>query len=201
MSFDQYGALKFTFSQGSLNIHSIDNDPQHPIPSPFTALFRFQSHVNMPRPLFDLQHLVEIRTTIHLINDSDDFFDDLDDMFYMWDHDELICLNNLEALQIGIHFNGNNPLGKPLAQLQLEDYLIELRMGWDPDLVFQILNRVGRRLKPLRECARRYELEITFDNFLFDDVLRGWEEKMAAEERGRRHGRRSRHSTIGSHED
>lgn len=170
------------FRQGVLHIRSLNFDDKlpHPAPSPFIVLFKFQPHTISPRPSFDLSHLVEIGATIrphnnHTPNDL------VDGIFSIWEHDELISLNNFERLQIGVCLNGNDSFGRP--QMRLDEYLEDLAdTEWNSDSVFDILDRMERKSEPLRTCDRRYELEITVDGFPFHDVLRVWKEMMAAEE-------------------
>ncbi|KAJ3482849.1 hypothetical protein NLI96_g6695 [Meripilus lineatus] len=64
------------------------------------------------------------------------------------------------------------------------DYLKDLAVRQKPGYASAILDGLKHGSEPLRECDRRYELELTFDDFPLDDLLRGWEEEMAAEERG-----------------
>ncbi|KAJ3489823.1 hypothetical protein NLI96_g1867 [Meripilus lineatus] len=171
--------LKFIFTQGSLCICLIHFFPQHPVPIPFTVLLEFQPQTNLPHPSFDLSHLVEIRTTIH--PDCEDILGEMDTISSMWKHDELIDLDNLERLQIGIHLDDDNPFDNP--QMELMDYLKERVEEEEVDSASDTLAKLERRFETLRDCDRRYELEITVDGSPIDDVLREWKEKIAAVER------------------
>ncbi|KAJ3482454.1 hypothetical protein NLI96_g6966 [Meripilus lineatus] len=166
-------------TQWSLYIRLIHDDPQFYIPVPFTALLKFQHQTNLLHPSFDLSHLVEIRTTIHPYNEY--ILEELDTISSMWKHDELIGLDNLERLQIGIHLDDYNPFDKP--QMELMDYLKRRVEEWRQDSAFEAVDELERRFETLRDCDRRYELEITIGGSPIDDVLREWKEKMAAIER------------------
>ncbi|KAJ3482457.1 hypothetical protein NLI96_g6969 [Meripilus lineatus] len=151
-----------------------------PEPIAFTVLLEFQPQTNLPCPSFDLSHLVEIRATIHLY--SHIIIDHMDSISFIWKHDELIDLDNLERLQIGIHFDGANPFDKP--QMELMDYLNQRRVDeWADEFASKTLDDMERRFQTLRDSDRRYELEITVGGSPIDDVLRGWKEKIAAVER------------------
>ncbi|KAJ3489840.1 hypothetical protein NLI96_g1872 [Meripilus lineatus] len=162
-------------TQWSLYIRLIYDHPQYHIPIPFNALLKFQHQTNLPHPSFDLSHLVEIRTTIYL--DWEFASDPIDDAVSIWKHDELVDLDNLERLQIGIQLKDNNPSDK--SQMKLDDYLKDLAEEWGLDSAFSTLDNLERGFAPLRECDRRYELEVTLDDLPLDDVLRGWKEMMA----------------------
>ncbi|KAJ3473997.1 hypothetical protein NLI96_g12706 [Meripilus lineatus] len=162
--------------QWSLYIRLIRDNPQHPVPIPFTALLEFQPQTNLPHPSFDLSHLVELRTTIHPYS-----FDILEEMYTissMWKHDELIDLDNLERLQIGIHLDDDNPFNKP--QMELMDCLNRHIKELGQEFASETLDKLERRFEILRDCNRRYELEITVGGSPIDDVLRGWREKIVA---------------------
>ncbi|KAJ3489841.1 hypothetical protein NLI96_g1873 [Meripilus lineatus] len=171
--------LKFILTQGSLYIRLIHDDPQYFIPVPFTALLKFQHQTNLLHPSFDLSHLVEIRTTID--PHSEYILEEMDTISSMWKHDELIDLDNLERLQIGIHLDDDNPFGKP--QMELMDYLKEHVKEEEVDSASDTLDKLERRFETLRDCDRRYELEITVDGSPIDDVLREWKTKIVAVEK------------------
>ncbi|KAJ3482452.1 hypothetical protein NLI96_g6973 [Meripilus lineatus] len=164
-------------TQWSLYIRLIFDNPQHPVPISSTVLLEFQPQTTLPHPSFDLSHLVEIRTTIHPYS----IFDQMDTISSIWKHNELIDLDNLERLQIGIHLDDNNPFDKP--QMELMDYLKEHAKEEEVDSASDTLDKLERRFETLRNCDRRYELEITVGGAPIDDVLRGWKEKIAAVER------------------
>lgn len=161
--------------QGSLNLYLTYIDPPvYCVSIPLTVLLKFQHHTKTPHPSFDLPQLVEIRAMVHL-----DGYRILDDtnvafLFSMWNSDELIHLECLESLKIGMYLNDNNPFGEPeKPQMELEDYLEDLGQiaHREPDFASDVLNRLGRGFEPLRKCNRRYELQITLDGFPIDDVL------------------------------
>ncbi|KAJ3474351.1 hypothetical protein NLI96_g12506 [Meripilus lineatus] len=152
----------------------------YPVPIPFTVLIELQSQTNLLHPSFDLSHIVEIRATIHLYSHL--IIDHMDSISFIWKHDELIDLDNLERLQIGIHFDGANPFDKP--QMELMDYLNQRRVEeWEDGSASETLDELERRFQTLRDSDRRYELEITVGGSPIDDVLRGWKEKIAAIEK------------------
>ncbi|KAJ3482453.1 hypothetical protein NLI96_g6967 [Meripilus lineatus] len=166
--------LKFIFTPGLLYIRLLHINPR-PVSIPITILLEFQPQTNLPHPSFDLSHLVEIRTTIypHWLWNSDS----IDVVVSIWKHDELIDLDNLERLQIGIHSKGNNPSDK--SQMELDDFLKDLVEERELDPASSTIAKLERGFAPLRECDRRYELEVTLDDLPLDDVLRGWKERMA----------------------
>ncbi|KAJ3489817.1 hypothetical protein NLI96_g1869 [Meripilus lineatus] len=159
-------------TQWSLYIRVVFDDPQRPVPIPFTALLEFQPQTNLSHPSFDLSHLVEIRTTIHPYRD--DVLKEMDIISSIWKHDELEDLDNLERLQIGIYSSDNNPSDE--SQIKLVDYLKFLFERRQSGFISLILDELERGFEPIRECDRRYELEVTLDDLPLDDVLRGWKE-------------------------
>ncbi|KAJ3482850.1 hypothetical protein NLI96_g6697 [Meripilus lineatus] len=166
-------------TQWSLYIRLIYDGPQHPVAISSTVLLKFQAQTNLPHPSFDLSHLVEIRTTIHPYSNT--ILEDMDTISSMWKHDELIDLDNLERLQIGIHLNHDNPFDKP--QMEFMDYLNKHAKKEGVDSASDILAKLERRFETLRDCDRRCELEITVGGSPIDDVLREWKEKIAAVEK------------------
>ncbi|KAJ3487961.1 hypothetical protein NLI96_g3191 [Meripilus lineatus] len=147
----------------------------------FTALVKFQAHTNSPHSSFDLSHIVEFRTTIPLHMDVDD--DDLDILFSIWKHDQLTPLENLDRLQIGIQIGDDDLFW---TSMKLADLLEYIASQEDPKS--DMLNRLERGFEPLRECDRRFELEIMVCGFPFDDVLREWKERKDAEGTEREEG-------------
>ncbi|KAJ3489824.1 hypothetical protein NLI96_g1866 [Meripilus lineatus] len=142
----------------------------------FTALVKFQAHTNFLHPSFDLSHIVEFRTTIPLHMDVDD--DDLDTLFSVWKHDQLTRLEVLDRLQIGIQIGVDDSFWTSIELADLLEYI-----AWQGEADSDILNRLEHGFEPLRECDRRFDLEITVCGNPFDDVLRGWKERKATEER------------------
>ncbi|KAJ3474737.1 hypothetical protein NLI96_g12286 [Meripilus lineatus] len=149
------------------------------MPIPFTVLLEFRPQTDFPHPSFDLSHLVELRTTIHPY--SNDILEEMDTISSMWKHDELIGLDNLERLQIGIHLDDDNPFDNP--QKELRDYLKKDTWRRKKASASDYVDGLERWLETLRDCDRGYELEITVGGSPIDDVLREWKEKIAAVER------------------
>ncbi|KAJ3482848.1 hypothetical protein NLI96_g6692 [Meripilus lineatus] len=165
-------------TQWSLYIRLIHDEPQHHMPIPFTVLLEFQPQTNLPHPSFDLSHLVEIRTTIH--SDWEDILKQMDTITSMWQHDELIGLDNLERLRIGIYVDLENPLDK--SQMKPVDYLKNVTTNHDSAFFSKVLGALEHGFKPLREWDRLYELGITLNGFPLDDLLRVWKGMMAKRE-------------------
>lgn len=192
--------LKLMFIQGSLHICLLRDGPQGSVPIASAVLLEFQAHHdnNFPRPSFDLRHLLELRTTIHPRHG--DILMNGDAIPSIWDHDELMHLDNLEILRIGIRLDGNNSFR---TSTERADFLRDFSLQWDPYLASRFLNGLERGFEPLRKCDRPYELDITVNDFPLGDVLCGWKERMAAEEgeEGVEGAEEGTEISEGSHED
>ncbi|KAJ3489838.1 hypothetical protein NLI96_g1870 [Meripilus lineatus] len=166
-------------SQWSLHLSFVHLDGHTP-PIPFNASLEFQPQTDLSRPSFDLPHVVEIRTTFY--PDSGVYIlEEMGDIFTMLEHDKLTCLNNLERLQIRMHFKNDNIFGGP--QTKLSDYLKLHADRWELHSAHDTLDNWERGFEPRQGCDRRYERDITVDGSPIDDVLREWREKITAAER------------------